>query len=123
MPVGLNPIRRGAALARDVTMRTASWCWLIRRRQRSSSIDHIDVDSPQWAAEVAAYKDAPVIAYDADPDDLFMLIFTSGTSGDPKAVSCSQGKVAIAGAMMTDGSGSDPTTSAMCRCRCSIRMR
>ena len=30
-----------------------------------------------------------------------MLIYTSGTSGDPKAVKCSHGKVAIAGAMMT----------------------
>ena len=37
----------------------------------------------------------------ASPDDLFMLIFTSGTSGDPKAVKCSHGKVAVAGVMMT----------------------
>ena len=38
-----------------------------------------------------------------------MLIYTSGTSGDPKAVICSQGKVAIAGVMMTErfGLGSD----------------
>ncbi len=31
-----------------------------------------------------------------------MLIYTSGTSGDPKAVICSHGKVAIAGVMMTE---------------------
>ena len=35
------------------------------------------------------------------PSDLFMLIYTSGTSGEPKAVKCSQGKVAIAGVTMT----------------------
>ncbi len=50
---------------------------------------------------MAAYADEPVVAYEADPSDLFMLIYTSGTSGDPKAVKCSHGKVAIAGNMMT----------------------
>ena len=63
-------------------------------------VDHIDVDSARWAAEVAAYADEPVVAYQAHPGDLFMLIYTSGTSGDPKAVICSQGKVAIAGETM-----------------------
>ncbi|HTM83320.1 MAG TPA: AMP-binding protein, partial [Mycobacterium sp.] len=36
-----------------------------------------------------------------DPDDLFMLIFTSGTSGDPKAVRCTHGKVAGPGRMLS----------------------
>ena len=50
---------------------------------------------------------------DADPDDLFMLIFTSGTSGEPKAVRCTHGKVAIPGVDAgRSGSGSGPTTSA-----------
>ncbi len=44
----------------------------------------------------------PCRARTADPTDIFMLIYTSGTSGDPKAVICSHGKVAIAGAMMTE---------------------
>src|SRR6185436_14138747 len=57
------------------------------------------------AAEVARYAGEPVVAYDADPGDLFMLIYTSGTSGDPKAVKCSQGKVAVAGEMMTQRFG------------------
>ncbi len=98
VPVGLNPVRRGAALARDVTHAD---CQVVLADSASATvvgdIDHIDVDSPEWAAEVAAFRDAPVVAYDADPSDLFMLIYTSGTSGDPKAVKCSHGKVAIAG--------------------------
>ena len=102
VPVGLNPVRRGAALQRDVTHAD---CQVVLADSASAAvvgdIEHIDVDSPEWAAEVARYADEPVVAYDADPGDLFMLIYTSGTSGDPKAVKCSQGKVAIAGAMMT----------------------
>ncbi len=110
VPVGLNPIRRGAALERDVQHAD---CQLVLADSASAElvgdIDHIDVDSPQWAAEVDEHKDAPVIAREAGPLDPFMLIYTSGTSGDPKAVICSQGKVAIAGAMMTErfGLGSD----------------
>jgi fatty-acyl-CoA synthase len=101
VPVGLNPVRRGAALARDVTHAD---CQVVLADSASATgldVDYIDVDSPQWAAEVAGFLDTPVVGYDADPSDLFMLIYTSGTSGEPKAVKCSQGKVAIAGVTMT----------------------
>ncbi|HEX2287084.1 MAG TPA: long-chain-fatty-acid--CoA ligase FadD17 [Mycobacterium sp.] len=107
VPVGLNPVRRGAALQRDVSHAD---CQVVLADSASAQalgnvehidVDHIDVDSPEWAAEVAAYADEPVVVRDADPGDLFMLIYTSGTSGDPKAVRCSQGKVAIAGVTMT----------------------
>ena len=101
VPVGLNPVRRGAALVRDVTHAD---CQVVLADSASATdldVDYIDVDSQEWAAEVAAFQDTPVVGYDADPSDLFMLIYTSGTSGEPKAVKCSQGKVAIAGVMMT----------------------
>jgi fatty-acyl-CoA synthase len=64
--------------------------------------EHINVDSTFWADQVAAHRDAEIRPQSATPDDLFMLIYTSGTSGDPKAVMCSHGKVAIAGATMTE---------------------
>jgi fatty-acyl-CoA synthase len=103
VPVGLNPIRRSAALARDV--RHAD-CQLVLADSASAAIldgiDHIDVDSAQWASEVRAHEDARVIARAAQPSEVFMLIYTSGTSGDPKAVICSHGKVAIAGVTMTE---------------------
>jgi len=101
VPVGLNPVRRGVALVRDVTHAD---CQVVLADSASATdldVDYIDVDSQEWAAEVAAFQDTPVVAYDADPSDLFMLIYTSGTSGEPKAVKCSQGKVAIAGVTMT----------------------
>ena len=63
-------------------------------------VEYIDVDSPAVGCRGGRVDD-PVVAYDADPSDLFMLIYTSGTSGEPKAVKCSQGKVAIAGVTMT----------------------
>ncbi|MEO3758295.1 long-chain-fatty-acid--CoA ligase FadD17 [Mycobacterium sp. B14F4] len=102
VPVGLNPVRRGAALQRDVTHAD---CQVVLADSASlevvGDIDHVNVDSAEWAAEVAAFADEPVVVREADPGDLFMLIYTSGTSGDPKAVKCSQGKVAIAGVTMT----------------------
>jgi fatty-acyl-CoA synthase len=101
VPVGLNPVRRGAALARDVTHADCQVVLADSASAASLDVDYIDVDSREWAAEVGAFQDTPVVAYDADPSDLFMLIYTSGTSGEPKAVKCSHGKVAIAGVTMT----------------------
>ena len=102
VPVGLNPIRRGEALARDITHAD---CQLVLADSATlatvGGVDCINVDSPEWAEEVAAHRGATVTAQTASPSDIFMLIYTSGTSGDPKAVICSHGKVAIAGVMMT----------------------
>jgi fatty-acyl-CoA synthase len=101
VPVGLNPVRRGAALARDTARAD---CQLVLADSRSAAtlgdIEHINVDCTDWAEELAAHRDACVPVVPAEPDDLFMLIFTSGTSGDPKAVKCSHGKVGIAGVTM-----------------------
>jgi fatty-acyl-CoA synthase len=106
VPVGLNPVRRGAALERDI--RHAD-CQLVLADSASAQtlgdIGHIDVDSTDWANEVAGYQDTEVATQSATPDDLFMLIFTSGTSGEPKAVKCSHGKVGIAGVTMTQRFG------------------
>ena len=41
----------------------------------------------------------------AAADDLLMLIFTSGTSGEPKAVRCTHGKIAVPGRMLADRFG------------------
>jgi fatty-acyl-CoA synthase len=89
VPVGLNPVRRGAALARDIAHAD---CQLVLADSKSAAplddIEHLNVDCAEWADEVAAHRDAELRFQYASPADLFMLIFTSG-------------KVAIAGVTMT----------------------
>jgi len=106
VPVGLNPVRRGEALARDISRAD---CQLVLADAQSAAtlgdIEHLNVDSAEWADEVGAHRDAEVRFQSALPTDLFMLIFTSGTSGEPKAVKCSHSKVAIAGVTMTQRFG------------------
>ena len=47
-------------------------------------------------------------AAEVGPDDLMMLIFTSGTSGDPKAVNVTQAKVAYPGQFLSERFGLGP---------------
>ncbi|MGV0554422.1 AMP-binding protein, partial [Mycobacterium kansasii] len=109
VPVGLNPVRRGEALQRDIARAD---CQLVLADSKSSEtlgdIEHLNADSVAWADELAAHRDAPIVFQDAAPADLFMLIFTSGTSGEPKAVKCSHGKAAIAGVTMSQRFGLGP---------------
>lgn len=107
VPVGLNPTRRGEALLRDVAHAD---CQLVLT-DNTADVDvpgAVDVESSSWALELAGYTGAQVTFRDADPDDLFMLIFTSGTSGDPKAVRCTQWKAAFPGVMLSQRFGLGP---------------
>lgn len=109
--VGLNPTRRGEALARDVAHAD---CQLVLTDRDGAGLypDAIEVDSPGFAAELAAFAGAPVCFPDPDPDDLFMLLFTSGTSGDPKAVRCTHAKIAGPGVMLAQRFGLGPADTA-----------
>lgn len=102
--VGLNPTRRGTALQRDVELAD---CQLILTDSASSGlldgVDYLDIDS--LAGESAAQIDGHP---EVQADDLFMLIFTSGTSGDPKAVQITHAKVASAGIMLSSRFGLGP---------------
>ncbi|TQC50241.1 acyl-CoA synthetase [Rhodococcus sp. WS4] len=110
--VGLNTTRRGEALARDVAL--ADCQVVFTESGRSDLLDDLDlrvpvvnVDSPAWSALLAEPR-ADFTPRVADVDDLFMLIFTSGTSGDPKAVRCTHAKITGPGVMLAERFGLSP---------------
>lgn len=108
VPVGLNPTRRGDSLLRDIAHADCQLV-LADRENSQQAVASIDVESPEFRDELAAYADAAVEFRHAEHDDLYMLIFTSGTSGDPKAVRCTHEKVAFPGVMLAERFGLGPS--------------
>lgn len=106
--VGLNPTRRGQALRRDIVHAD---CQLVLTDTDPQNLGPdvtppgmavLDVTTPAWAEELDGFADSPITFADTASDDLFMLIFTSGTSGEPKAVRCTHEKVAGPGVMLAE---------------------
>ena len=104
---GVNNTRRGAAIARDI--RTADCQILLTDGQHREllaglelpGVRVIDVDSEQWSAMLAGAGElTPHRA--VTPTDTFMLIFTSGTSGDPKAVRVAHMMVPFSGTALVE---------------------
>ena len=101
--VGLNPTRTPEELARDAA-HTAVALVLVdpALAEKATAITGVSVrtlDDPALAEEVRQHRqDAPKV--EVGPDDLFMLVFTSGTTSDPKAVKCSHGRFAHSGSMV-----------------------
>jgi fatty-acyl-CoA synthase len=108
--VGLNTTRRGEALARDI--RLADCQVVITDSRYVELLDDLelgaadgrvmDIDTAAWHMSLYAHRDRPLDPVPVVPDDLLMLIFTSGTSGEPKAVRCTHGKIAHPGRMLAD---------------------
>ncbi|WP_431874452.1 long-chain-fatty-acid--CoA ligase [Amycolatopsis sacchari] len=97
--VGLNPTRRGEALARDV--RHTDCQFVLTEPRYAPLLSGLDV--PVRLLETPPH--APLDPVPAAPDDLLMLIFTSGTSGEPKAVRCTHEKIAGPGWMLASRFG------------------
>jgi fatty-acyl-CoA synthase len=95
----LNPVRRGAALARDVTRTDCQY--VLAEPQYAALLPAMDVPVlPFGGLELPEQAPLDALPLKAAPDDLLMLIFTSGTSGEPKAVRCTRGKIAVPGQML-----------------------
>jgi fatty-acyl-CoA synthase len=110
--VGLNTTRRGAALAADLAHTDCQFV-LTDARLRDllpSDLDVAvyDIQSPEWRELLEKYRGAAVPEADVEADDLLMLIFTSGTSGDPKAVRITHTKVAHPGGVLAERFGLGP---------------
>lgn len=103
--VGLNPTRRGAALQRDAEHAD---CQFVLTDSGPGVLDTVDVTTETWRDELASFSGSPITFADTASDDLFMLIFTSGTSGEPKAVRCTHEKVAGPGLMLSERLGLGP---------------
>ena len=104
--VGVNATRRGDALARDI--RKAECQILLTDDELAPLLEGLDLgdalvintDSAGWAEQVAAAPRHADGFGEVGAFDTFMLIFTSGTSGDPKAVQVSHFMALIAGTML-----------------------
>lgn len=98
--VGINPTRQGAELARDITytdckliVTESRWLGLLDGLDLGIDRDRIlVVDTPEFAARVAEHDGAALPPDPVPADALAVLIFTSGTSGNPKAVITSQSR-------------------------------
>jgi fatty-acyl-CoA synthase len=107
--VGINPTRRGAELERDI--RSTDCRWIVTDRDHLPLLDGIDtgvaadrllvVDDAAYASALGAVEGAPLPPDGAQPDDLYVLFFTSGTTGTPKAVQCTQGRLMRAGTVLS----------------------
>jgi fatty-acyl-CoA synthase len=108
--VGINPTRRGAELARDIVhsdcafvLTEAAHLELFEAAGETAVPGGVHVvDSPEWSAALAPFAGAELPPSGPSPADTFMLIFTSGTTGAPKAVRMGHARLAAYGGKLAE---------------------
>ena len=111
--VGINPTRGAAELAAEIGH--ADCQLIVTDRAGMDRLEGLDlglrrdrflvVDDPGYGALLEAHRGEPRVADGVGPDSLFLLLFTSGTTGASKAVKCSQGRLAWVAYAATDKFG------------------
>lgn len=101
--VGINPTRRGAELAAEIRyvdcqliVTDSAGMAKLRALDLGLSADRfVLVDAPSYLDRVREHRSGePGAGPAVDESALFLLLFTSGTTGTSKAVRCSQGRLA-----------------------------
>ncbi|WP_280417370.1 AMP-binding protein [Nocardia carnea] len=101
--VGINPTRRGAELEAEIRyvdcqLIVTDTAGMAQLRELDLGLDEdrfVLVDAPSYPGRVREHwAEEPVAAPAVDETTLFLLLFTSGTTGTSKAVRCSQGRLA-----------------------------
>jgi fatty-acyl-CoA synthase len=107
--VGLNPTRRGPELARDIEHTDCQF--VVTDAANAHLLDGLPVSGRLFRDGDPAYRRllaeaegaaCPAGPAEAGPSTIVSLVFTSGTTGDPKAVVCSQGRLAAIAAAQRD---------------------
>ncbi|MFC4604002.1 AMP-binding protein [Rhodococcus kronopolitis] len=100
--VGINPTRGATELEAEIryvdcqliVTDTAGMAKLRGMDLGLAEDRFILVDAPDYQSRLDAHRAEPVIAEGVDENTLFLLLFTSGTTGMSKGVKCSQGRLA-----------------------------
>ncbi len=121
--VGINPTRRGAELARDVAH--ADCQLIVTDASQVGLLDGLDTgveparvllcddaSYPPESSSTGGHRRA--VGGRPAPDTLYLLLFTSGSTGAPKAVRVSQGRMASQASVMAEGSGFGPDDVMYC---------
>jgi fatty-acyl-CoA synthase len=100
--VGVNPTRRGAELERDIRHSDAQI--LVTEERHAPALAGLalpiepgrrfQIESKAWREALRRHEGKPAPSVSVDPRAPYLLIFTSGTTGHPKAAICSQARLA-----------------------------
>lgn len=112
--VGINPTRRGAELERDI--RHADCQLIVTEQRHAGLLEGLDLGAANGRvllAEdlddvLAPFAGATVEERAVDERGIYLLLFTSGTSGAPKACILSQGRLAQMSSRLSEMMGFGP---------------